>query len=95
MRHVLVIIHADSEGSCRVAEGLRMSVGMALAGNDVEVVLQGAAASLIDAPDRGLPGARRAREFLGALRELGGAARPGNFSLAEARKANVVIRWGE
>jgi len=72
-----------------------MSVGLALAENDVEVVLQGAAVSLMDDAGRGVPAARRAGEFLGALRELGGTARRGRFSLEDARQADVVIRWGE
>lgn len=95
MRRVLIVIHADPEESGRALEGLRMSVGLALAGNGVEVVLQGAASGLLDDAGVGAPAHRRAGEFLSALRDLGGAARCGEFSLGDARRAEVVIRWGE
>ena len=72
-----------------------MSVGLALAGNEVRVVLSGAAQALVGDRRSDLPEARRAGEFLGALRDLGGEVGKGGLTMDETREADVVIRWGE
>ena len=72
-----------------------MSVGLALAGNRVEVVLPpGAAEALLEGPVAEAAVSRRAGEFLDALRELGGEVRRGNVGLTECREADLVVRWG-
>jgi hypothetical protein len=95
MRRVVVVIGADPEKSLRAVEGLRMSVGLALAENRVKVYLPGAAAARSGGFPGSDPASRRAGEFLGALRELGAEVRQGEATLAEIRGADAVIRWGE
>ena len=70
-----------------------MSVGLALAENEVRVILTRESRALADGSSRGLPGTRRAEEFLDALRDLGATVAAGEFSQRDVRKADVVIRW--
>ena len=95
MRRVIVIIGADPELSDRAMEGLRLSVGLALAENAVHVILEGTAAVLADPTPGRFPGSRRAEEFLAALRELGAKVGAGQLTLQAARDADTVIRWGD
>ncbi len=95
MRRLIVVIEADPESSERAVEGLRLSVGLALAENAVRVILKGAAAVLADPTPGSFPGSRRVEEFLKALRELGAEVAAGQLTLGAARDADVVIRWGE
>ncbi len=95
MRRVIVVIGADPGRSERAVEGLRLSVGLALAENAVRVILEGAAEALADPTPGGFPGSRRAVEFLAALRELGAEVGAGQLTLKAARDADAVIRWGE
>jgi hypothetical protein len=94
MRRVVVVITADPAKSNRALEGLRLSVGLALAENTVRVVLEGPAAALADPSPGSFPGSRSAEEYLDALRELEAEVEVGELPLQAARSADAVIRWG-
>lgn len=93
MRDVLVVVAADPRESARALEGLRMSVGLALAGNRVRVCLEEAARPLAEPERYAFPAWPDAADYLAALRDLGGEIADGGGWLAGAGAARVVIRW--
>ncbi|MHC4472641.1 MAG: hypothetical protein ACYS99_16955 [Planctomycetota bacterium] len=95
MRRVLIVVEADPRDSPRALEGLRMSVGLTLAENRVEVLARGAGKRLLEPGREAFPDHLRAREYLAALRAQGAVVSSGRAVLAAAREADVVIRWDE
>lgn len=95
MRRVLVVIEADPRDSPRALEGLRMSVGLTLSENRVEVLARGGGERLLEPGREAFPEHLRAREYLAALRTQGAVVSSGGSVLAAAREADVVIRWDE
>jgi hypothetical protein len=93
MKKVLVIVTADPRASDRALEGLRMSAGVALANNSVEVALAGEATRYLGAECAALPEGGRAANLLGALAELGIRVEARDVSAADLPRYDVVVRW--
>jgi len=92
-RRVLVVVDADPQASDRALQALRMSVGVALAENDVRVLLTGEAVRLLTPGCAALPGGARAIGFIEALERLGvEVLRDGNPADLVG-EADVVMRW--
>jgi hypothetical protein len=93
LHDVLVIVAADPTRSERALEGLRMSIGLALAENRVRLLLEGDGRVLAEPARHAFPGWANALEHLRAFRRLGGEVLAEGDVLSEAAKARVVIRW--
>jgi hypothetical protein len=93
MKRVLVIVAADPRRSDRALEGLRMSAGVALANNEVEVAMTGEARRYLGSECASLPEGGRAVNLLGALAELGARVESRDVAAEEFPAYDVVVRW--
>ena len=92
-RRVLVVVDADPRASDRALQALRMSVGVALAENDVRILLTGEAVRLLTPECAALPGGARAVGFLEALERLGVEVLRDGDPAELVREADAVVRW--
>jgi len=94
-KRVLVVVDVTPGTSLRVLSALRMSVGVAVAENDVRVLLTGGSAQYLDPIRSGLPGGARAVGFLEALGSLGAEVIRDGDPEEHIGVADMVVRWTE
>ena len=84
---------ADPGTSSRALEALRMTVGLTLGANRVEVILTGKGERLLEPEQHAFEDYRRAREYLQVLDDAGVRIRTGVEPLEATEAAEVVVRW--
>ena len=94
-KRVLVVVEADPGTSSRALEALRMSVGVAVAENDVRVLLTGDSGQFLDPGGAGLPGGARAVGLIEALERLGAEVIRDGDPAEHIGAADATVRWTE